>query len=497
MNIKILALASAALLASTTVASAQMTRSVWLGGRPTPVGGPFAPLYEVVAGAGPAVTPAVGAPVIPVAVARSSAGFVFVSDVVAPPQIFLYTNADPAAAGPAFATLPAVAAAGFLAADPINPANVWAAAGATLSSYSFTVGGVVATVALPAAVSDLELAPGGQIWALTGALPLVTQLNVATATFVQVPIALPGTPALDMAVDSTGTAWITDGTATVRRFDAMGNLLSTAVLPEPVVRVRVDACNVAHFAPDGPGVLATVIHRVLPNGVQLTPVALGSPTNVNRFHLDTDGNIWVEGSVAGIPLTFAITAGGASMLTIQYPAGVVPGTNGDVTGLQMSAIAQRGLDVDIDGTTSAVELLRGSDPQNAADVPPMISVTQNLTNPMVLDILYTDTTAPGMSYQLAASTGNAPGIALGDPRFPTDPPKGCPVLPLVADPIFNLSLVDTTIFVGFTGVLSGVGTATASVNVPPGATGLPLFFGGLNLSGLEARTASSVVAVLP
>jgi hypothetical protein len=298
------------------------------------------------------------------------------------------------------------------------------------------------------------LAPSGDIVCQnsgTSLIRVVSPSGSVTATF-----SLPGLPSSALAMEPTGVL------AAV-----------TVAAPNAIVRFRLD-------------------------GVQLASIPLIGSEAVNRFDVATDRTYWLlrvhpvnavtivqHVDYLGRILESFTPAFGDSFTSIS--------AGGDLTGAVRVSVNAPNEDSDLDGFVNASELELGSDPLDAASVPPTIDVSVIGTLPTVLQFDLTDAARPNQPYAVIAGLSAGDGVSVNGnepaPRIP-------------------LSMLDVAQWIqsgGFTaapliGVLDGAGSKSFQLQVPhlpAGAFAVRFTAITANPTGFVGGIAPAETVVLP
>lgn len=325
----------------------------------------------------------------------------------------------------------------------------------------------------PVAAGAFQLAhgPAGGIWVANPVNGTVTLID-ANGAIVWSSI-VPSLSTVDPAADSLGRLWVLASPTALRRLSwnpAQGQVVVdlSITAPAPLIGLEVDGCDVLCAT-------SSALNAVLlfaPNGQPLPTVPVPLP-GLAFAAPGSSGDLWVGagGSVARIDRAGAVVSNVASVPT--------PVNTGDATGVVLANVIDPGGDPDADASSNRREWRLGTDPFSASSLPPTVSASAVPgAAPPVLNVVYVDA-SPGhqsASYQLGVSASATNGIPLG-------PAGTCPIVPLDYDTLLSISIgPPTNLFQGFSGTLQG-GTATASINLPPGIPPgtLSAFLGGVTL----------------
>lgn len=296
-------------------------------------------------------------------------------------------------------------------------------------------------------------------------------------------------PSGDIVCQNSGSTVIrvVSPTGAIRATFSLPSLPASALAMEPIgvlAMVTVSAPN--------------AITRFRLDGVQLASVPLVGSGSVNRFDPATDRTYWLlrVHPVDAVTVVQHIDYLGRILesFTPSFGDSFTSITAiGDLTGAVRVSVNAPNEDSDLDGFVNASELELGSDPLDAASVPPTIDVAVIATLPTVLKFDLTDAARPNQPYAVIA------GLSAGD---------GVPVNGNEPAPRIPLSMLDVAQWIqsgGFTaapliGVLDGAGTKSFQLQVPhlpAGAFAVRFTAITANPTGFIGGIAPAETVVLP
>lgn len=400
-----------------------------------------------------------------------------------------------AASGPSTAVVTDLAGAVW-SVSPVLPAGAVVSTQFHLNRWSSGFTGVLAQALLNGTGPGLVPHPVSGVWVTQGAVVSRAGPNAAVLASVQ----LPGT-ITSSAADGRGRLWAFESaTGTLHRVveSPAGALAIDWSWPVGAAEsVHVDGCDVVRVHVPAAG--ASTVLRFTPEGQPLPAETFG--VRFSTIDVGTDGSLWAQ--YADLPNGANLIHVGASGTTVTYlgpyaAAPFQPGglrALGDTTGAAFAHLAAPLSDSDGDGAANGRESVLGADPFDPLRAPPALAIAAAPGSPSTWNLVYADSDPAhaGLVLQLACAFGSSGGIALG-------PLGTCPVIPLDPDALFALSLgAGPPVFTGFNGILGPSGTASATVQVPPGTPpGIPIHFSGVTWSpALGAVVAIADTAIRP